>query len=228
MTWTTTSTSNSKMLNRKTGLQRLPGQVRSKLEIQYLQFRFNVDHRSLPYLAGTSRKASAPSPATSGPTRSSHKAPPARQEPPRPALAETLSFLLVPLDLLNRLLSTLLSPILAHVVNSVVLIGLGLLAVYFLVPFLLSRFKWGIFGSLKVLWNLARGNGTGLTWPSLPSLSSTPGNLLRGGLPSVGSICGSIYLPLICSRRRSEKDYDVGRVARALHKEGELARLGGL
>jgi hypothetical protein len=103
----------------------------------------------------------------------------------------------------------------AHVVNSVVLFGLGFLALYFLLPFLISRLQSGFFGSLHLLWNLARGNGTGLSWPSLRSSSL---DLLRGGLPSV---CGSIYLPFICSKRKSVNGYDVGKVARALHKEGE-------
>jgi len=147
-----------------------------------------------------------------------------RPQPKGPSLSETFSYLLVPLDLLNRLMSTLLSPILAHVVNSVILLGLGFLALYFLLPFLLSRVKWGFLGSLRVLWNVLRGKGTGLSLPGIPDFKNISPRAIYGAVRGTGGLCSSIYLPLLCSRKTKNETYDVGRVARALHKEGRLDR----
>jgi hypothetical protein len=145
-----------------------------------------------------------------------------RQRPrtPGPSVSETFSYLLVPLDLLNRLMSTLLSPLLAHVVNSIILLGLGFLAIYFLLPFLLSQFKWGLVGSLRVFWNLARGKGTGISFPSVSSLKNVSPAAIYGAMRATGGLCSSVYLPLLCARKTQGETYDVGKVARALHKEG--------
>ena len=148
-----------------------------------------------------------------------------RSQSKGPSLSETFSYLLVPLDLLNRLMSTLLSPILAHVVNSIILLGLGFLALYFLLPFLLSRVKWGFLGSLRVLWNVLRGKGTGLRLPGVPDFKNISPAAIYGAMRGTGGLCSSIYLPLLCSRKMKNETYDVGRVARALHKEGRFDRI---
>jgi hypothetical protein len=108
------------------------------------------------------------------------------------------------------------------VVNSVILLGLGFLALYFLLPFLLSRVKWGFLGSLRILWNVLRGKGTGLSLPSVPDFKNISPAAIYGAMRGTGGLCSSIYLPLLCSRKTRKETYDVGRVARALHKEGRL------
>ncbi|WWC57521.1 uncharacterized protein I303_100053 [Kwoniella dejecticola CBS 10117] len=192
-------------------------------------------------------KRSFPLPART-PTKSQSNVPPSPKKPPerphpQPAtLLDTLNVILIPFRLIFLPLSILLSPLYAHLANGILLLTLGSLTAYFLLPLipslvlrLLGKALRSISGSL-VLRTLSYARESDVMLGKevllLPAKTlATPACLLTGLFCQTSLLAhngdnGTIIpaKPFWARSNDLEDDLDVGQYARVLTKEARGAR----
>lgn len=150
-----------------------------------------------------------------------------KQRPIRPALSDTLSFILAPLRILLTPLNLVLSPILSHMLNVLILASLLLVVSWWLWPYvagLLHPFSYAVF-LLKMPLAIVSSLRPSLIMSDLPHFWSAPQQAVQGlWCDTVGYGCHPIVEPGL----------NPVMVARALTQEaraasdifGSIVRLG--